>query len=70
MFFHVYNFGDSLLYFLDIYIEIYMMYFLYYNSLKNHINKVISNIPKKHYLAYMKYAYESKKNTQIHTKTL
>lgn len=35
--------------------------FLSYNSLKNHINKVISNIPKKHYLAYMKYAYESKK---------
>ena len=28
--------------------------FLSYNSLKNHINKVISSIPKKHYLAYMK----------------
>ena len=33
---------------------------LSFESLKNHISNVISNIPKKHYRAYMKYAYESK----------
>ena len=33
---------------------------LSFDSLKNHISNIISGISKKHYLAYIKYAYESK----------
>ena len=33
---------------------------LTFNSLKSHMSKVILGIHRKHYLAYMKYAYESK----------
>ena len=33
--------------------------YLSFESLKNHISNVITKIPKKHYLAYMKYAYEN-----------
>ena len=35
--------------------------YLSFQSLKTHISNVISNIPKKHYLAYMEYAYGNKK---------
>lgn len=34
---------------------------LSFQSLKTHISNVIFNIPKKHYLAYMEYAYGNKK---------